>query len=90
MDVISRNSDDGSIKLADPIILSSETLQKDNPHLGKAMKSDDRDDFMKAMENRNKIFYHRRCLVNSSKIIASNFITHNPIHMELQNKNKLS
>ena len=46
MDLISRNSDDGSINLADPRILTAETSQKDNLHLGKAMKSDDREDFM--------------------------------------------
>ena len=50
MDLISHNSDDGSINLADPRILAAETYQKDNFHLGKAMKSDDREDFMKATE----------------------------------------
>ena len=54
MDLISRNYDDGSINLADPIILSSETSQKDNTHLGKAMKADDSEDFMKAMEKQTK------------------------------------
>ena len=50
MDLISRNSDDGSIDLADPIILASETSQKDNLQLGKTMKADDREDFMTVME----------------------------------------
>ena len=54
MDLISRNSDDGSITLAYPIILVAETFQKDNLHLGKAMKSDDCEDFMKAMEKEIK------------------------------------
>ena len=46
MDLISRNCDDGSINLADPRIIVAETSQKDNHHLGKAMKADDREDFM--------------------------------------------
>ena len=50
MYMISRNSDDGPINLVDPIILAAETSYKDNFHLGKAMKSDDREDFMKATE----------------------------------------
>ena len=50
MDLISCNSDDGSINLVDPRIIAAETSQKDNPHLGKAMKDDDREDLMKAME----------------------------------------
>ena len=50
MDLISRNYDDGSIKLADPIFSAAETSQKDNLHLGKATKYDNREDFMKAME----------------------------------------
>ena len=49
MDLISRNSDDGSINLAYPIILAAETSQKDNLHLGKSMKADDPEDFMKLM-----------------------------------------
>ena len=40
MDLISLNSDDGSINLAEPIILTSETSQKDNLHFGEAMKAD--------------------------------------------------
>ena len=54
MDLISCNCDDESINLADPIILTAETSQKDNPHLGKAMKADDSEDFMKAMEKETK------------------------------------
>ena len=50
MDLISRNSDDGSINLADPRILAAENSQKDNLHLRKAMKADDREDLMKIME----------------------------------------
>ena len=49
MYLISRNSDDGSINLVDPIIIASETSQKDNLHLCEAIKADDREDFMKAM-----------------------------------------
>ena len=49
IDLISRNSDDGSINLGDPRILAAETSQKDNTHFGKAMKADDCEDFMKAM-----------------------------------------
>ena len=49
MDLLSRNFDDGSINLADPIIISAETSHKDNLHLGKAIKSDYCEDFMKAM-----------------------------------------
>ena len=54
MDIISRNSDDGSINLAEPRTLSAETPQKDSTHLGKAMKADDRENFMKAMEKERK------------------------------------
>ena len=50
MDLISQKSDDGSINLADPKILVAETSQKDNPHLSEAMKSDDREDFMRAIQ----------------------------------------
>ena len=49
MDLISRNSDDGSINLADPRNIAAETSQKDNLYLGKAMKAYDREDFMKVM-----------------------------------------
>ena len=52
------------------------------------MKADDCEDFMKGMEKRIKIFDHRGCLVNTSKIIASKFSTYNPINMEFQNKKK--
>ena len=48
MDLISRNSDDGYINLADPRIIAVENSQKDNLNLGDAMKADDRDYFMKA------------------------------------------
>ena len=48
MDLITRNSDDGSINLAYPRILAAESSQKDNLHLGKAMKADNREDFMKS------------------------------------------
>ena len=54
MDLISRNCDDKSINIADPIILTAETSQKDNLHLVKAMKSDDPEDFMKTMEKEIK------------------------------------
>ena len=54
MDLINRNSDDGSINLSDPIIISAETSQKYNLRLGEAMKADDCEDFMKAMENKIK------------------------------------
>ena len=47
MSQISRNSDDGFINLADPIIIAAKTSQKDNPNLEEAMKADDRDYFMK-------------------------------------------
>ena len=50
MDLISHNFDEIPIKLADPIILAAETSQKDNVNFGKAVKYDDREDFMKAME----------------------------------------
>ena len=50
MDLVSCNYDDGYINLADPRIVAAETPQKDNLHLGEAMKSDDCEDFMKAIE----------------------------------------
>ena len=50
MDLISWNSDDRSINLSDPIIIAAETSQKYNIHLVEAIKADDREDFMKAME----------------------------------------
>ena len=50
MDLISRNSDDGSINLVDPMILAEETSQKDNLHLGETTKADDGEDFMTVME----------------------------------------
>ena len=48
MNLISRNSDDGFINLEDPRVLAEETSQKDNLHLGKAMKADNCEDFMRA------------------------------------------
>ena len=54
MDLISRNYDDRSIKLAYPIIIAAETFQKDNLHLGKAMKAEDCEDYMKAMKKEIK------------------------------------
>ena len=47
MDLISRNFDDGSVNLVDPIILAAETSQKVNLHLGEAIKADDCEYFMK-------------------------------------------
>ena len=88
MDLISRNSDDGSINLAYLRILTAETSQKDNLYLGETMKANDREDFMKAMEKINEIFDHRICLGNTPKIIASNFSTHNLITLDLQKKKK--
>ena len=49
MDLISRNFDDVFINLADPRIISTETPQKDNLHLGKSTKADYREDFMTSM-----------------------------------------
>ena len=54
MGMISRNSDYGSINLADLRIFAAETSQKDNLHLGKAMKYDDRENFMTVMEKEIK------------------------------------
>ena len=52
--LISRNSDDESINLAEPMILAAETSQKDNLHLGESMKADYCEDFLKAMEKEIK------------------------------------
>ena len=49
MDMIILNSDDGYINLADPRIIEAKTSQKDHLHLGKAMKADDHEYFMKTM-----------------------------------------
>ena len=49
MNVISCNSDDGFINLADPRILTAETSQKDNLYLVKAIRADDCEDFMIVM-----------------------------------------
>ena len=49
MDLISCNLDDLSINLADPGILAAETSQKDDLHLGKAMKTDDCENLLKSM-----------------------------------------
>ena len=54
MDRVICNSDDGPINLVDPIILAEKTSQKDNLHLGKALKSDDCEDFKKEMEKEIK------------------------------------
>ena len=54
MDLISRKCDDESINIADPIILIAETSQKDNHNLRKAMKTDQSEDFMKAIEKETK------------------------------------
>ena len=54
MDLISPNSVYGSINLADPRLFSAETSQKYNLYLGRAMKSDHCEDFMKAMEREIK------------------------------------
>ena len=56
MGLISRNCDGRSIKLAYPRILAAENSQKYNLHLGRSMKSEDREDFMKAMEKEVKDF----------------------------------
>ena len=56
MDLISRNFDDGPINLVDSRVLSDETYQKDNLHLGKSIKSDDREYFMKSMGKMTKDF----------------------------------
>ena len=50
MDLISWDYNDGYINFADPRILAAKTSQKDDLHFRKAMKSDDRKDFMKATE----------------------------------------
>ena len=49
LDQISHKFYDGPNNLADPSIIAAETSQKDNPHLGKAIKSDNREDFMKVL-----------------------------------------
>ena len=49
INLISRNSGYGSINLADPRILVAETSQKDNLHLGEAIKADYCEDFMTVM-----------------------------------------
>ena len=54
MDMISCNSDDGYIKLADPGIHAEENSQKDNLHLGEAIKADNREDSMRVMEKEVK------------------------------------
>ena len=54
MDLVSRNSDDGYINLADPRILAAENSQKDNLHLGESMKADDYEDFTKGTKKEIK------------------------------------
>ena len=53
-DLISHKFDDGSIRLADPRILAAKKSQKYNLRSDEAMKSDNREDFMKAMEKELK------------------------------------
>ena len=43
-----------SINVAKPRVLASETSQKDNLNLGKSMKADDREDFIKAIKREIK------------------------------------
>ena len=50
MDMISHNFYYGYINLADPRIIAAENSQKDNPHLGKAMKAEDCEDLIKVTE----------------------------------------
>ena len=77
MDLISCNSDDGFIKIAYPKTIAAENSQKGNIHLGKAMKSDDREDFMKATEKEIKDLttvdfwkiFPKSLLPNSAQII---------------------
>ena len=54
MDLISCNSDDGFINLEYSRILAVESSEKDNLHLGEAMKSDERKDFIKETEKEIK------------------------------------
>ena len=54
MDLISQKYDYRSINLVDPRILAAKHSQKDNLHLGKAMKADDHEDFMKVMKKEIK------------------------------------
>ena len=49
MNLISCNSDDGSINIVDPRILVAEKAQKDNLYLGEAMRADGGEDFMTVM-----------------------------------------
>ena len=51
---ISRNSDYRCINLAEPRIFAAETSQEYNLHLGKAIKADYHEDFIKAMEKEIK------------------------------------
>ena len=47
--MISHNYDDGSTNILDSRIFEAETSQKDNLHLGEAIKADYSEDFMKAV-----------------------------------------
>ena len=54
IDLISYNSDYGSINLAQPRIISEESSQKDSLHFGESIKTDDSEDFMTVMEKEIK------------------------------------
>ena len=54
MDLISRNSNDESINLAEPIIIAAETSRIDNIYLGESIKADDCEDFMKLIQKEIK------------------------------------
>ena len=54
MEMISCNFDGRPINLAYQRIIAAETSQKDNVYLGKAMKAEDPEYFMKAMEKEIK------------------------------------
>ena len=54
MDLKSHNFDDGSIDFAYPRIIAAGNYQKDNLQSFKAIKTEDCEDFMKAMEKETK------------------------------------
>ena len=54
MDLKSHKFDDGSIDFAYPRIIAAGNYQKDNLHSFKAIKTEDCEDFMKAMEKETK------------------------------------
>ena len=83
--LISRNFDDIFINLEKQETLAYENSYKDSLHFGIAMKGEDHEDFMRAIQ----IFDQRRCLVNTSKSITSNLSAYNPISIDSQtNKQK--